>query len=741
MSKLIEDLYEFGEFRLDAREKTLWRGRELVSLAPKVFDTLFLLVQKQGNLVTKAELMDTIWEDSFVEESNLTQNIYLLRQILGKTENFIETVPRKGYRFAAPVRCLPPVEAQTASGRKEVIVATKTRTRIVEETVIEEESGFREASKRVGAFFGKNLPLLAFTVLLVAALGFFGYRFWPTETESQVPATFDFEFARLTDTGDAFYPTISPDGKFMAYLKDERHLRLKDINSGNDIELKIETDVKPGFLQFSPDGNQIFFRTKGRLAESGEIHRISYFGGPAKPAAGDVWGLFSISPDGRKLAFYRQDIARHKQTVVIRDLQSGEERAVAERIVPKNIFFNVYPAWSPDGRKIAFVPVEEGHKRAGIVFVDLETGREETIETGLANIRQVAWLPGRNELLVLARDKTQQIFRLDYRTGQTKRLTNDLNNYRSLSITADGKRIVTQQRKLTSQIWIVPRTDIGQARSLNQSGAQGLYELVWTPDGKIIFDVKGEKFRWMHLSDPVGGTEQTLIGDEGQVNSHSPVGDGRGNIYFVSNQSGSLNIWRTDGMKRTQITFDKNERNLHPAISPDGRWLYFIKQNREATSLWRKSLTAEDMPDRVFATNDFSMGLFSAFSPDGRYLAFHYLDGKKDQESGDEDDAVRTRIGFLDVIDGREVKVFEINANRALIRWTNGGKTFDCAENTRGGGKIWRQDFANPNAPPELVFQLPDERIINFDWSPDGRDLAIARGDNLSDAVMISISD
>src|SRR3954468_14898301 len=100
-------IYEFGEFRLDPAAKMLWRGDEAVALTPKVFDTLQFLVENAGRLLEKNELMENLWQDRFVEESNLTFNIKMLRRALNddaQHPRFIETVPRRGYRFVAEVR-------------------------------------------------------------------------------------------------------------------------------------------------------------------------------------------------------------------------------------------------------------------------------------------------------------------------------------------------------------------------------------------------------------------------------------------------------------------------------------------------------------------------------------------------------------------------------------------------------------------------------------------------------------
>ena len=98
--------YEFGPFRLNATERLLQRGGEIVALTPKVLDTLLVLIENSGHIVEKTQLMEQLWPDSFVEESSLTQNISLLRKALaeGDTEsNYIETIPKRGYRFVAQV--------------------------------------------------------------------------------------------------------------------------------------------------------------------------------------------------------------------------------------------------------------------------------------------------------------------------------------------------------------------------------------------------------------------------------------------------------------------------------------------------------------------------------------------------------------------------------------------------------------------------------------------------------------
>src|SRR2546425_34834 len=107
MPAQVKQIYEFGPFRLDTAERVLLRDGRPVQLTPKAFDVLLLLVERSGHIVEKDELINRVWADSFVEEANLKVTVSMLRKVLEGDEGlhqFIETVPRRGYRFQASVR-------------------------------------------------------------------------------------------------------------------------------------------------------------------------------------------------------------------------------------------------------------------------------------------------------------------------------------------------------------------------------------------------------------------------------------------------------------------------------------------------------------------------------------------------------------------------------------------------------------------------------------------------------------
>ena len=115
MSNVSNKFYEFSTFRIDAQEKILSRAGERIPLTPKAFETLLILIERHGHIVEKNELMQMVWPDATVEENNLNQNISTIRKALGENstgQQFIETLPRRGYRFIAEVKeSLPPQSA------------------------------------------------------------------------------------------------------------------------------------------------------------------------------------------------------------------------------------------------------------------------------------------------------------------------------------------------------------------------------------------------------------------------------------------------------------------------------------------------------------------------------------------------------------------------------------------------------------------------------------------------------
>jgi len=116
-----KEIYEFGPFRVDPEKETVVRAGEPVSLTPKTFQILLVLIRNSNDVVTKDDLMKTVWPDTFVEEANLSRNVFMLRKALGDTADdrrYIVTVPGRGYRLTEDVRLVPEQELTLVSASR-----------------------------------------------------------------------------------------------------------------------------------------------------------------------------------------------------------------------------------------------------------------------------------------------------------------------------------------------------------------------------------------------------------------------------------------------------------------------------------------------------------------------------------------------------------------------------------------------------------------------------------------------
>jgi TolB-like protein/DNA-binding winged helix-turn-helix (wHTH) protein/tetratricopeptide (TPR) repeat protein len=168
MSGVVNQLYEFEEFRLDAQKRVLLRGKEPIPLTPKAFEVLLLLVQNSGQLLTKDNIMEAVWPGSFVEESNLTQTVFVLRKALGETKSgqrYILTLPGQGYRFIVPVVIAPVAQVGTASASRNDVSPQAVPLQV---TVAEDDHGPSET--RPHRFLVMSCILAGTAVLALVAI-------------------------------------------------------------------------------------------------------------------------------------------------------------------------------------------------------------------------------------------------------------------------------------------------------------------------------------------------------------------------------------------------------------------------------------------------------------------------------------------------------------------------------------------------------------------------------------------
>lgn len=718
MSSKVNKIYEFGPFRLDASTSAVWRGDELIPLAPKSVELLALLADRNGEIISKQEIFDSVWSDTFVEDGVLTQNIYSIRRALGKKEDgsqYIENVPRRGYRFAADITVINGEgdDAAENAGKREAGASEKPNA---------ETSG------------PKWWIAAAFSVLVTAAAGAYFYL-RPGETVMKTPA--NLEFHHVTDTGDIFFPTLSPDGNFIAYSRGNLGDRtyIKDVRTNEEKRLVVNGVRSIGFSQFSNESQYIYGRTHSIIFVPADVVRVSVSGGDPTVVATNVWGNFSISPDEKQMAFVRIHPDENRQAVIVKDLATGAEKEVSTRHAPLDYYLRAYPAWSPDGKKLAVVAQRSRFQYDDLLVIDLETQQERKISTGeLTDVQQAVWISG-DVLAVSARTaKNYQLWSVPYTEGKITPITNDIASHRFLDITADRKKLLTMEVLYYSNIWTAEAENLAEQTQLTfgTSRNDGYFGIDWFPNGDIIYSTNNGPGNEWNLQTLGSAPKQLTDAVDGERNDYPEISPDGNSIYFTSNRAGAFTIWRSaaDGSGAAQVTPGEKDPQLYPQISPDGEWLYYIKKLERSSAVWRRSISTGN--EEKLTSDKFAPAEFLSLSPDGKYLAFHNLTGGQPIDVP----GPVFNIGVLEI--GGSVQIFHINSapGRIFFYWTPDSNALVYDSFTPNETKLWRQPL--DGSEPESILSLPNERIFFVDWSDDGKMAAFARGRQIHNALILT---
>lgn len=530
---------------------------------------------------------------------------------------------------------------------------------------------------------------------------------------------------RLTSSGKATDATISPDGKYVVHVVDDagqQSLWVRQVATTSNVQIVPPADVVYGGLTFSADGNYIYYVNRPRTAVVATLYQVPVLGGTTKTLVEDVDSPVTFSPDGSRMAFIRYYQSPRRSALMIVKADGTGEQELATRTLPE--FYHA-PAWSPDGRVIGCAASGfDGGSYMTVVEVPVDTGAERAVtsQRWLA-VGRLAWLPKGQGIVVSAVDQAtrlNQIWNISYPEGGARRITNDLNNYIGLSLTADASTLATIEADQLSNIWVTSGGNLKGARQVT-SGIGKYNRLGWTRDNRIVFasSVSGNRDIW--IMDADGGNQRQLTSDSG-VNAQ-PVAspDGR-YIVFMSNRTtgfNTFNLWRMDldGRNPKQLTSGAGE--FHPAFSPDGQWVVYSSQAAGSAALWKVSI---DGGEPVQLTD--KMAAFPAVSPDGKWIACSYWEGQLNTPQV---------VALIPFTGGPPAKTFNITPG--IIRWSADGRALTFVENRGGAYNIWSQPVAGGE--PKQLTDFKGDLIFDFDWSRDGRDLTCVRGIVSTDVVLL----
>jgi Tol biopolymer transport system component/DNA-binding winged helix-turn-helix (wHTH) protein len=692
------------------------RNGEIVHLTLKVFQLLLALVERSGQVMEKETLMERVWPDTAVEEANLKNSISTLRKILGDergAETYIQTLPKRGYRFIAPVIALPDEDdiylvekrmtAEIVVG--EVGVATaRDETHIVgqqSEKIITSEARPVEDAISLSK---KRKAMIAFSSVAAAGL-LVGLYMWIGAGGATPAFSFDRMRMSLLPNVGRDGAIISPDGKYLAYVisgtsTDGLWVR----QTATDSAIRLLPDVNYRGITFSRDSNFVYCLFLDDKRPEGALYRVPVLGGTAKLVVERIGGDPSFSPDGKRMVFKR---GVRKPSLLTANPDGSDERI----ILPSNSRYTLWRyAWSPDGKTIAMIvrnDAVETQVTWQIIEIPAGGGEERAItEPTEGFIPHITWLPDGSGLVMTRADKTgqqQQLWHLAYPSGIATRITNDSSKYTDTTITADGETILAKRITNAQSLWTGEADDLINARKLTADDESYDY-LSWTPDGRILYnDGDSDKSDlWIISAD--GSHRERLTTDQRQNSAPSISADGR-SIVFTSSRSGSHQIWRIDGEGRNPKQLTDWRRGCERAkITPDGQWVFYTAWEPPRLVLKKMSIDGGEAVTIAEKARSF------AISPDGKLLAFVSIDEEKKNRA----------ITIKPLAGGEPIRV--INHPVFMIeQWTENGLL--CISDDRAQILLVPTD----GSPTREYFQSTD-RIFSCALAPDGRRMAFSCG-------------
>lgn len=712
-----ERYFEFGEFRLDTIDHVLLCRGEKIPLTHKAFHLLLTLVENKGHLLKHKELMNLVWQETVVDQSSLKQNIALLRKALGDTSEepkFIQTMPKYGYRFIAPVTTVPDETPYFIAQRQTI-------------TQIEIEEEFTSQTKILKATpFGSRNYLIIFVLGLMGLLILLFFLRNSVKTEKVNPFTVNnISISKLTDVGNIVRGVLSPNGEFVVYNTYDPNngfaLWVRRLESKDSIQLYAPSlTERPEAFTVTNDGNWVYYvTTQGDWGKRATLYRISILGGKPRKITEHLDSFVSFSPDDKQMVFNRFT-EQGCQLISANAIDGSNEKIISQGKTNSEF---LEPKWSPDGKNILFYNLE--HRSDGSYWTVSTISVENTqiipiIQPNKQKVWSLGWTDDGN-IVMNAQDpltKLGQIYTVSYPDGKIERTTNDLFNYVGVSV---GKNtIISTNTERISDFWI---SEVKNLNSKAQKISSGFFDTFkWTNDGKIIFVASNGAKRYLWKMNADGTNKEQISPEEFDELLPDLSPDGK-IMTFISNRGGTYEIWLSelDGSHPRQLTSD-NPRVWSPKFAPNGNSIFYEYTKNELTFL--ANISIENGQKREVIVDETI--IFYDVSPDGKSVVYSY----QEKSNG----TVKMAIRSLET--GEIIKNFDVVPAR-FLKFSSDGKSliFKNSEKEATISSIWIQPIEG-GKPKQLVdFKLDD--VYWIDYSKDGKFLANISGKPSSDLILL----
>jgi eukaryotic-like serine/threonine-protein kinase len=423
----------------------------------------------------------------------------------------------------------------------------------------------------------RRTALLAATAVTILAATALGWWRWSARGRD---AFAHYTIAQATNIGTAVSAAISPDGKFIVNSQrgeGGQSLWLRNVETGSNTEIAPPAPVDYVSLAFSPDGNYLYLRIADGNRGLVHLHRAPVLGGTRQRLVSDIDSNITFSPDGHRIAFARNNFPKPG---VLSLLVSGADGSHEQILLSESNTgdYGSMPAWSPDGRLIAYVAPRSKDTLGRLSVFELASQQTRVVmSTNDMALWHPIWSKDQRSLLLLHAAKSggllrRQIGAVAYPAGVFRTVTNDTNHYVDLRLSGDARSLVSVVSKTTATMVVRPAT--GGAETPVIESRDPIRGFAWTDDGGILYP-RGNQ---LVVRGADGGERIVLESDVNSPPANPETCPGSGQIVFnwlFKNGSTAQNLWRinADGSEPYQLTdlpFTQGAR-----CSPDGQWVVF----------------------------------------------------------------------------------------------------------------------------------------------------------------------
>jgi eukaryotic-like serine/threonine-protein kinase len=566
------------------------------------------------------------------------------------------------------------------------------------------------------------MPVL--TALIIC--GFLLYRHFSSDVSVINPL--NMQISKLTENGGATQGAISPDGRYAAFIKNgsQESLWVKQIATGSEAQV---VSPGPGHFEnrptFSPDGNYIYYEHSApqNPAET-NLLSVPSLGGTPQRILDDLNTAVSFSPDGKRMAFAHYDPGEKNSQLIVAN-SDGSNRHTIAQIGP---ITSAAPAWSGDGSLIAMPQYELTKQALSALLVFTPEGKPVKSFSYPVLVDDIVWLPDGSGMFLECRAQEtnfrRQIKFQPYPSGKLQNVTNDLNEYRGITITADGKSFASIQEQESSAVYIgnlpakLPGEIAMNATPVTNGQAEGS-SLSWSSDGKLYFE--DNDFHALKMNPD--GSGRVRIPDR-DTNAAYPTPCGSGATVFATIKENSLNLFIQNSAtgEIKQLTSERDTEQ--PVCSHDGKMVYYV-DFLEGPSLKRVPTaggTAEVVSSKVTSG--------AAISADDKRIAFGQL-----KASGAEHELLLA----VQNVDGSQQRTFPFAGLLQRAAWSPDGTALILDKAEGAGSNLIYQPLDGSQPTPLTHFASEPLWVAAYALSPDGKQIAITRAKvNDSDLVMFS---